>query len=167
MWCRGIGKGDVPTATACRWFERFRNKDYSLEDEQRSGRSSEIDLIELKQVIESDPNLSQRVVASKLGCTQRVIQYQFKQLSLVSKLGQWVPHDLTLDQKKTSWEVWPTLLPAPDFQMAWLFNHWWWKWCFYVNVKRRSQWLKPGQRPKPTSKAGLHPKKGCSVFGGV
>jgi hypothetical protein len=67
------------------WFERFRNKDYSLEDEQRSGRPSEIDLSELKQVIESDPNLSQRDVASKLGCTQAAIQYQLKQLRLVSK----------------------------------------------------------------------------------
>ena len=54
--CRGICKGAVSTATACRWFERFRNKDYSLEDEQRSGGSSEIDLSELKQVIKSDPN---------------------------------------------------------------------------------------------------------------
>ena len=98
--CRAIDEDVVSTATACRWFERFRNKDYSLEDEQRSGRPSESDLSELKQVIESDPNLSQREVASKLGCTQRAIQYQFKQLCLVSKLSQWVPHNLTLDQKK-------------------------------------------------------------------
>ena len=41
--CRGICKGAVSTAPACRWFERFRNKDYSLEDEQRSERPSEID----------------------------------------------------------------------------------------------------------------------------
>ena len=57
---RVLGEGAVSKATACRWYERFRNKDYSLEDEQRSGRPSEIDLSELKQVIESDPNLSQR-----------------------------------------------------------------------------------------------------------
>ena len=37
------------------------------------------------------------------------------------------------------------------------------KWFLYVNVKRRRkrrrQWLKLGQRPKPISKVGLHPKK--------
>ena len=40
---RVIGKGAVSTATTCRWFERFRNKDYSLEDDQRSRRPSKID----------------------------------------------------------------------------------------------------------------------------
>ena len=83
-----------------RWFNSFRNKDYSLEDEQRSGRPTEIDLCELKQVMDSDPTLSQRDVASMLRCTQPAIQYQFKKLRLVSKLGQWVPYDLTVDQKK-------------------------------------------------------------------
>ena len=158
--CRGIGKGAVSTATACRWFNSFRNKDYSLEDDQRSGRPTEIDLSELKQIIESDPNLSQRDVAAKVGCTQPAIQYQFKKLRLVSKLGQWVPHDLTVDQKKKRVERSDQLY----------FLHWnnkWLdylitgdeKWCLYVNVKRRRQWLKHGLRPRPTPKAGLHPQK--------
>ena len=82
------------------WFERNPSKGYSLEGEQRSGRPSEIDLSELKQVIEIDPNLSQREEASKLGCTQQAIQYQFKQLRLVSKLGQLVTHDLTVIRKR-------------------------------------------------------------------
>ncbi len=56
--CRGKGKGTVSRYTVWRWFKRFRNKDYSLEDEQRSGRPAEIGLSELKQIIESDPNLS-------------------------------------------------------------------------------------------------------------
>ena len=49
--CREIGEDAVSTATACHWVEHFWNKAYSLEDEQRSGRASEIDLSELKQVI--------------------------------------------------------------------------------------------------------------------
>ena len=74
--------------TACRWFERFRNGDFSLGDEPRSGRPTEIDLSELKDVIESDPALTSCDVARKLGCTHRaIVLYQFKQLRLVSKLG--------------------------------------------------------------------------------
>ena len=84
--CRTNGKRAVSTKTACRWFERFRNGDFSLE-----GEIAEIDLSELKDVIESDPVLTSRDVASKLGCTHRAIFPQFKQLRLVSKLGQWVP----------------------------------------------------------------------------
>ena len=83
--CRGIGKGAVSTATACRWFNSFRNKDYSLEDDQRSGRPTEIDLSELKQIIESDPNLSQREEASKLECAQRETPFGFKLRSMGAK----------------------------------------------------------------------------------
>ena len=68
--CQAIGENAVSNATASRWFDRFRNKDYSLQDEDRSGRPVEINMDELKQLIESDPTLSTSNVASKLGCSQ-------------------------------------------------------------------------------------------------
>ena len=86
--------------TAKRWFNRFRNGDFSLQDDLRSGRPTEIDLAELKYVLESESDQSTRNIASKLGCSQIGIHYQFKRLGLVPKLGQWVPHDLTPEQKK-------------------------------------------------------------------
>ena len=48
----------------------------------------EIDLAELNHVIESGLDQITRNIASKLGRTYMGIHYQFKQLSLVSKLGQ-------------------------------------------------------------------------------
>jgi hypothetical protein len=40
------------------------------------------------------------------------------------------------------------------------------KWCLYVNFIRKFQLPKPGQKAKPTLKAGKNSKKGCSsVFG--
>ncbi len=33
------------------------------------------------------------------------------------------------------------------------------KWVPYVNTKRKTQWLSPGQQPVPTAKPGLHPQK--------
>ena len=62
----------VSTKIAFCWFERFRNGDFSLEDEQRSGRLTNIDLSELMGVIES---------------TLCTLYYQFKHIRLVSKLG--------------------------------------------------------------------------------
>jgi hypothetical protein len=73
--CRGIGKGAVSTATACRWFNSFRNKDYSLEDDQRSGRPTEIDLSELKQIIESDPSLSQLDVLGRQKSNEKIFKF--------------------------------------------------------------------------------------------
>ena len=81
--CQATGENAVSNATACRWFDRFRNKDYSFQDEDRSGRPFEINMDELKQLIESDPTLSTSNVASKLGCSQPTISYRFKQLRLV------------------------------------------------------------------------------------
>ena len=100
----------------------------SLEDEPRSGRPTEIDLSELKDVIESDPALTWRDVA---------------------KLGQWVPHN-RVDYSQLLFSLhrthdWLRNLITGDE-----------KWCLYVNVKGRRQWLKRGQAPKPT---GLHPQK--------
>ena len=75
--CYIMGNGAVSKATACRWFKRFRNRDFSLDDEQRSGRPTEIDLIELKHLIEKEPTLSTREVARRLGCTHSAVQYHF------------------------------------------------------------------------------------------
>ena len=51
------------------------------------------------RVKESDPTLITRQLASNLRRTRGALHCQFKQLRLVSKLGQWVPYDLSHDQK--------------------------------------------------------------------
>ena len=70
-----------------------------------------------------------------------------------------MPHDLTLDKKKRV---------ERSGQLYFLHGTFKWldylitgdeKWCLFVNVKRKSQPLKPGQRPKTTPKVGLHPKR--------
>jgi histone-lysine N-methyltransferase SETMAR len=158
--CRAIGSDVVSVSTACRWFERFRNKDYSLEDEPKSGRPTEIDLSELKQVIESDPTLSTRAVASKFGCSHHTILYHFKQVPLVSKQGGWLPHDLTESQKKKRVDICKELLSLHR-TFNWLdkmitMDE---KWVLYVNNTRKRQWLKPHQIAKSTPKVPLHPEK--------
>ena len=62
---------------------------FSLEDKQRSRRSTEIDLSELMRIIESEPTIATHEVASKLRRAHGAIKLnQFKQLPLVSKLSQ-------------------------------------------------------------------------------
>jgi histone-lysine N-methyltransferase SETMAR len=147
-------------ATACRWFERFRNKDYSLKDEPKSGRPAEIDLSELEQVIERDPTLTTRAVASKLGCSHHTIKYCFKQLRLVSKPGGWLSNDLTESQKKKRVDICKELLSSHR-TFNWLdkiitMDE---KWVLYINTTRKRQWLKPHQRAEPTPKIPLYPEK--------
>ena len=108
--CQAVGKGALSITTACAWFNRFRNKDYFFADEPRSGRPTAIDLTELKQAIESDPRLTTRNVASTLGYSHRTVLYHFQRLRLVSKLGEWMPHDLTTSQLGKRVEVCQELL---------------------------------------------------------
>ena len=158
-------------ATSKWWFNRFRKGDYSLQDDQRSGRPLEIDLTELQHVLESELDHSTRNVASKLGCSQKGIHYQLKKLGLVPKLGQWVYHDLTPEQKKKRVDSSQQLLNLHR-TFKWLNNLVTGdeKWCLlnYVNFKRKVQWLKPGQAAKTRPKPGLHPQKRMlSIWWGV
>ena len=52
--CSAIGQHVISTTTACYWFSRFRKGNFSLQDEPRSGRPTEINLDLLKQVIEEN-----------------------------------------------------------------------------------------------------------------
>ena len=43
----------------CRnWFDKFRSGDFSLKDEQRSGRPNEVDGDQIKAIIESDRHVT-------------------------------------------------------------------------------------------------------------
>ena len=158
--CQAIGQDAMPITTAYRWFERFRKKDYSLQDEHRSGRPSEINFDELKQLIKTDPTLTTRNVASTLGCSNVAVYKHFKNLRLVSKLGEWVPHDLNPSQLKKRVDYCKQLLDLRR-NKSWLNNLITGdeKWVLYTNAIRKRQWLTSGELAKPTPKAGLHPKK--------
>lgn len=158
--CQAIGEGVISTATAYRWYERFRNGDYSLEDEPRPGQPTKISLKELEEEINSDPSLTTREVASKLGCCHATIYYRFKDLRLVPKLGGWLPHDLNQSQLKKRVEACQELLEMRR-NFNWLDNLITGdeKWVVYANIRRKRQWLPPRQKAKPTPKAGLHPEK--------
>ena len=47
----------------CRnWFDKFRSRDFSLKNEQRSGRTNEVDDDQIKAIIESDRHVTMREI---------------------------------------------------------------------------------------------------------
>ena len=38
------------------------------------------------------------------------------------------------------------------------------KWCLYINMKQRKEWVAPGGMPKPRVKPDLHPRKTMICF---
>lgn len=158
--CSAIGDGSISKTTAYDWYKRFKNKSFDLEDEARSGRPPEVDLDILKDLVESDPRLTTRCIASKLGCHHSTIEYHLHQIGFSSKLGVWVPHELTSQQLSNRMYICMHLLSMKR-TYNWL-NHLITgdeKWVMYTNYTMKRQWLRSKQKPVPTPKPELHAEK--------
>ena len=70
-----------------------RNK--SLEDEERSDWSSEVESDQLRAIIKADSLTSTWEVAKELNVDHSMIIWHSKQIEKVQKLNKWVPHKLT------------------------------------------------------------------------
>ena len=79
----------------CRnWFDKFRSGDFSLKDEQRSGRPNEVDDDQIKAIIESDRHVTVREIEEMLKIPKSTIDRHIQRLGLVKKLDIWIPHEL-------------------------------------------------------------------------
>ena len=158
--CSIIGPHAATIKTIYLWFKRFRSGDYSLEDKPKSGRPSTINLDSLKSLIDNDPCLTTRQLASRLRCSKSIISYYFSKLELVSKLGSLVPHDLNRHQLKSRVETCQRLYDLHR-NNAWLkqiitCDE---KWLCYNNSTRKRQWVKRTDKVRTTPKSPLHPKR--------
>ncbi|KAL6419811.1 hypothetical protein ACFW04_008632 [Cataglyphis niger] len=50
------------------WFKKFRSEDFSLKDDQRSGRPSEVNDDKMKAIFESNRHITGREIAKKVKC---------------------------------------------------------------------------------------------------
>jgi histone-lysine N-methyltransferase SETMAR len=158
--CRAVGPGTTSQATAYRWFKRFAEKNYELENEPRSERSDKMDLEALKKLVDEDPYQTTRNLGSALGYSHTTIENYLKELGYRSLLGAWVPHDLNTAQKSQRTDLCMFLLGMRR-------NHQWLdrlitgdeKWIVYANSTRRRQWVAPSETPLPCPKPEIHPKK--------
>lgn len=134
--CEAFGPGTVSKSTCCNWYQRFESDDYSLEDQPRSGRPEEINDDALLQVIEADPMQTARQLAVQFSVSHVTIINHLRRLGKVSKLGKWVPHELTEANKQARVTACQSLL--------WRSRRFDWlesvitmdeKWVLYSNVR--------------------------------
>jgi len=74
-------------------FTKFRSGDFSLEDEPRSGRPSEVDDDQIKALIDLNRHVTEREIVEKLNIPKSTVHERIKSLGLVKKLDIWVPHE--------------------------------------------------------------------------
>lgn len=154
------GPDALPERTCRYWFQRFVSGNRRLEDEARSGRPSEVDEALLLELVKDQPKLTTRELADIIGCGWDAVSQHLAAMNIVKKFGEWVPRELTDEQKivrsTLSQSNLSRALREPFLARLVTGDE---KWVLYANRKRKRQWVLPGWRPQPEPKPDLHPMK--------
>ncbi|KAL6265860.1 hypothetical protein P5V15_002684 [Pogonomyrmex californicus] len=89
MICAAYGENAVSHTTCKRWYQLFRQGDFSLEDEPRAGRPQKIETDELQALLDINSAQTEKELAEQLGVTQQIISIRLHTMEKVQKEGKW------------------------------------------------------------------------------
>jgi len=151
-------KTDAPKGWTCSaWIKRFKSGEWNishLDDESRSGRPSDFDDEMLRDLVEKDPKISVRELASLLDESPSTVHEHLRRIGKVSKLGCWVPHRLSEKNKADRVRVATHLLERHERGELSLDDIVTGdeKWLLYANVVRKRSWVNATSTPLPTAR---------------
>ena len=158
--CQVFGEHKISETTCKTWFVKFRSGDFSLSDAPRSGRPTAIVEADLLARVESNRQLTTRELAEDFEVSHTTIENTLHRLGMVSKLNNWVPHELTERNKLDRMSKCASLLARHHVGSFWdrliTCDE---KWVFYNNLVRKREWCAPGQAAGSTPKKDIHGKK--------
>jgi hypothetical protein len=107
-----------------------------------------------------------------MGCDHATIVQHLQSMGKVQKLGVWVPHILTQDNKNQRVTICASLLACHHLAQQYQSflshivtgNE---KWHLYVNFKQRKEWLSPDMQATPCAQPDLHLARQCCASGGI
>ena len=85
--CMVYGKGVIGESTAKKWFVKFKNGNFKIDDTPRSGRPSEFDEDYFKALLKEESCQTSRALAKKMNCDQKTILYHLYSMECAEKLG--------------------------------------------------------------------------------
>lgn len=163
--CGVYGKGFVAERTARKWFSRFKNGNFDMSDEQRTGRPSGFNEERLEVLLQEDPKQTTRELAKKMDYSPQTVLNHLNTMGKVQKLGAWVPHELSQSNKDHRIKVCASLLARhrlafqqhrPFLRLIVTGDE---KWCLYVNMKQRKEWVCKNDKASPRVKPAIHSRK--------
>jgi len=100
MICAAYGEKTVSHTTCKRWYQNFRPRDFSFEDEPHAGRPQKIETDELQALLNINSFLHKlkRSLQNSLGITQQAISVHLHMMGKLQKESRWVPHELYEDK---------------------------------------------------------------------
>lgn len=158
--CKAFGKNTVNRQTCYNWFKKFEAGDFSVQDEPHPGRDATIDDEILLQLIEDNPQSTTRELAQQLGCSHTTVARHLHSLGKVSKLGKWLPHQLTDANKMCRVTICNSLLTKRR-TFHWLNSIVTGdeKWVFHYNVTRKRSWVSSGESAVAIPKGKMMQRK--------
>ena len=153
------GEGVIGKSTARKWFVKFKNDNFDIDDTPHSGRPSEFDEDHFKTLLKEESR------GRKMNCDQKTILNYLHSMGFAEKFGVWVPHELSENNKEKRLQIASQHLArhraTRGHKQCFLYrivtgDE---KWCLYINMKQRKEWVVPGDKAKPRIKPDLHPRK--------
>ena len=159
------GEGVIGESRVRKCFAKFKNGKFDIDNTPRNGRPSEIDEDHLKALLKEKSRQTSRKLAEKMNCDQKTILNHLHSMGFAEKLGVWVPYDLSENNKENGLQIasqhFARHRATRGYKQRFLYrivtgDE---KWCLYINMKQRKEWVAPGDTPKPRVKPDLHPRK--------
>ena len=158
--CEVYGDNATGESTVRWWFGRFKNGNFDLEDEHRSGRPSKLDNDALATKIKERPDMTTRELAEELNSSKSRVHERLVSLGYTSRYNVWVPHKLSEKNCLDRYSICDMLLKrnesVPFLKTLVTGDE---KWIVYDNVVRKRSWCLPDESPKQQPKKDIHVKK--------
>ena len=99
------GEGVIGKSMARKWFVKFKNGNFDINDTPRRGRPFEFDEDHLKALLKEKSCETSCELAKKMNCDQKTILNNLHSMGFAEKLGVWVPHELSENNKENCLQI--------------------------------------------------------------
>ena len=99
------GESVIGKSTARKWFAKFKNSNFDIDDTPCCGRPSEFDEDHRKELLKEESHQTSCELAKKMNCNQKAILNHFHSIGFAEKLGVWMPHELSKNNKENRLQI--------------------------------------------------------------
>ena len=138
--CMVYREGVIGKSTARKWFAKFKNGNFDINDMPCSRRPSEFDEDHLKALLKKESRQTSHELVEKINCNQKAILNYLYSMKFAEKLEVWVPHDLNENNKENHLQIASQHLAhhqaTRDHKQRFLYQNITEdeKWCLYINT---------------------------------
>ena len=98
--CMAYGEGVIGKSMARKWFAKFKNGNFDIDNMPCSRRPSEFDEDHFKALLKEESCQTSRELVKKMNCKRKMILNHLHSMGFAKKLGVWVPHEQSKNNKE-------------------------------------------------------------------